>query len=981
MKHSFFKRLFVFLLCFSALLCLGLPASAEDGPAQEEARDAAEIPQAPGEGGPCEDDAAAAGATAPDEPAAVSLNYGYYLIGRYGWTVNDLNESRDKFQQNYSASTEEYKLSTTLAEGQQIKVVLVSNGSQLGPWYPDGDNYTVDASHAGNKVVYFRPNYNSDWAEFGGYFYIADPPTYRVNVNQPLHGVLVPNKTDAAEGETITVEAIPDPGYYPAMQMKASPYPADTQWPDAFHFSFTMPGYDVTVSIGWNQMCVDGGYYYSNGKNVMDLTPEDKFLEQDSPCGEFVYEGTLAEGQVFHIERILTAQGWSSGGSIWNPDITAEMAGHARIYLSRTEREGYTKVFELLPYVQGTEDLWVGFRYAHPITVESAAHGTVTAPQDAFAGDAVTLNITHEDGYALDTVSVTDENGVPVEVINNSFVMPDSPVTVSASFKQDAVYTITLVGAGEGVTIRSTKETAQEGDTVDVTVTTDSNHRFISITVTDEQGTVIETVKRPDGANKYRFTMPASHVTVTVVTKTIYPLYLINTQVDSLNCQNILGDGTVSYDPDTRTLSFSSAEPAFGTDYGNALIYWTGEDCLTVEAPQGLHLAGATSYCAYAASGDLVINGDLFLDIPQDSNGVWCMKNLTINGNVSGTVKAIALYGLNSLTVNGSVNLSNQDSIRVAYSTGEVYISGDFSATGYGIDAAGGITVGGNVTIASSATAGNYGLQSGGAVSVGGSFDFSGKALCAVSAAGGFRCEDSVTLVNSSGKGIYSANGPITVVSGSWDVQAASDPLKAAAGILIPAGHEILLPEGGETATLNDGGNEYTVVYEADGTTPATHVVIGPSALSGFHIILNDYTNGLAGTSIDAAALYSGAVTFTVSSGAEDKAVAAAVVNADGTLTRLDCTTADGLHSFTVAVTDADVTVALLLKGDFDLNGRIQNKDSTMAKQVLVGLKELPEETAALQIFAVDLNNDGRLQNKETTMVSQVIVESKSYAW
>ena len=53
----------------------------------------------------------------PAQP--VTLNYGYYLIGRYGWTIDDLVESRDAFQRNYSSTTEEYKLITTLEEGQQ----------------------------------------------------------------------------------------------------------------------------------------------------------------------------------------------------------------------------------------------------------------------------------------------------------------------------------------------------------------------------------------------------------------------------------------------------------------------------------------------------------------------------------------------------------------------------------------------------------------------------------------------------------------------------------------------------------------------------------------------------------------------------------------------------------------------------------------------------------------------------------------------
>ena len=152
-------------------------------------------------------------------------------------------------------------------------------------------------------------------------------------------------------------------------------------------------------------------------------------------------------------------------------------------------------------------------------------------------------------------------------------------------------------------------------------------------------------------------------------------------------------------------------------------------------------------------------------------------------------------------------------------------------------------------------------------------------------------------------------------------------------------------------------------------------------APTGSHIIVDDYTNGLAATSIDAEALYTGEVTFTVSSDENDTAVAVGLVNADGTLTRLACTTADGVHSFTVTVADADVTIALVLKGDADLNGKVQTRDGTFVKQVLVELRQLDAEKGALQIFAVDQNNDGAMQNREATMISQVIVGTRSYAW
>ena len=62
-----------------------------------------------------------------------------------------------------------------LTEGDEIKVAYVENGEKK-EWYPSGDNnnYVVDAAHAGSKTIYFQKDYKEDWADFGGFFYIAD---------------------------------------------------------------------------------------------------------------------------------------------------------------------------------------------------------------------------------------------------------------------------------------------------------------------------------------------------------------------------------------------------------------------------------------------------------------------------------------------------------------------------------------------------------------------------------------------------------------------------------------------------------------------------------------------------------------------------------------------------------------------------------------------------------------------------------------
>ncbi len=106
-----------------------------------------------------------------------ALSNGYYLIGQNGWTADDIDTTQ-KFTVN-PANANEYMLETTLAEGDEIKVVRVADGA-IAQWFPDpGDNYTVDAAHAGSVTIYFKPTYDNAWSAFGGHIWIEKKaPTF-----------------------------------------------------------------------------------------------------------------------------------------------------------------------------------------------------------------------------------------------------------------------------------------------------------------------------------------------------------------------------------------------------------------------------------------------------------------------------------------------------------------------------------------------------------------------------------------------------------------------------------------------------------------------------------------------------------------------------------------------------------------------------------------------------------------------------------
>ena len=81
---------------------------------------------------------------------------------------------------------------------------------------------------------------------------------------------------------------------------------------------------------------------------------------------------------------------------------------------------------------------------SYPITVPSKTeNGTVTvSPKNASAGSTVTITVTPDSGYVLETISVTDKNGNDLKLTDKgngkyTFTMPGSKVEVKVTFMED----------------------------------------------------------------------------------------------------------------------------------------------------------------------------------------------------------------------------------------------------------------------------------------------------------------------------------------------------------------------------------------------------------------------------------------------------------------------------------------------------------------------------------------------------------------
>ena len=127
-------------------------------------------------------------------------------------------------------------------------------------------------------------------------------------------------------------------------------------------------------------------------------------------------------------------------------------------------------------------------------------------------GDDVTITATPNNGYSLANLTVTDANNNPIAVTDGKFTMPESNVTVSATFAVKS-YGITVVNTNCSVDVATT---ANYNSQVTFTVTPRSDKYEVS-TVTVTYGENSSKPVTDNGDGTYSFYMPAADVTITVI--------------------------------------------------------------------------------------------------------------------------------------------------------------------------------------------------------------------------------------------------------------------------------------------------------------------------------------------------------------------------------------------------------------------------------------------------------------------------------
>ncbi len=271
-----------------------------------------------------------------------------------------------------------------------------------------------------------------------------------IMISTLYNGKVSLSKTKAAEGEEIEITVTPNEGYeLDVIKVNGEEITGTT---------FVMPDRDAMVRVVFKKiqhkitLVKTGNGYVSISK-------------QTAGIGDFVNVSAAADD--WYILDCIKLDGEVLSDTVFempNKDVTVEV------------------VFIPADY---------------KITVEDAQNGFVMANLDyANEGDTVYLSVHAYTGYELESLMVNGK-----EISGESFVMPASDVTVTATFRKTE-YTITLKTSGTGKASLS-KTTANYRDQIEVTVTTDDMHyAVITVNGSEITGTT--------------FKMPNKDTTVTV---------------------------------------------------------------------------------------------------------------------------------------------------------------------------------------------------------------------------------------------------------------------------------------------------------------------------------------------------------------------------------------------------------------------------------------------------------------------------------
>ena len=214
--------------------------------------------------------------------------------------------------------------------------------------------------------------------------------------------------SSAYSGDSVNVNVVPEEGYEPdTLTVKQGEADVEVTAGEDGSYTFIMPAGEVTVSAAFKAII----YSVTVSEADHGTVSADK---AEAAVGETV-SLTVTPEEGYELDVLTVKQGEA------DVEVTEGEDG-ARSFTMPAGAVTVSAAFKTIDYT---------------VSVLEAENGTVVADKTiATMGETVTLTVTPEIGYAPDSLSVKDTDGVDVSVAENAFTMPAKNVDVHASFKE-----------------------------------------------------------------------------------------------------------------------------------------------------------------------------------------------------------------------------------------------------------------------------------------------------------------------------------------------------------------------------------------------------------------------------------------------------------------------------------------------------------------------------------------------------------------
>lgn len=425
----------------------------------------------------------------------------------YGIRINDRKTTYKIYQVDQASTldnpinkvdiTDSCRPTSTTPTGKKERIKSVVGKKKFnGPFYVEIETYydTNKGIGLGLDYIYDTPP-DGPWATKDWKTWVADSytsesgitnkaDTFDLIITSPQNGTITAenNKTTGIKkGEQVILTVSPNNDYE---LQKLTVGGADvTSQVSNGKYSFPMPASNVAVSATFKEKL------YSIWTQTVDHGSISASLNSNLKAGDTVTITAKPESG-YKLEKITYNDNKGQEQTISLPaagDITFTMPAYSVTFTAH----------------------FVDARPSYDVIVtQPQKGGTISAnPTSAKKGDTISLSANPDNGYLLKNFVVTS-NGQSITVDqNNQFIMPNSDVTVTATFKEKPknVYPISIEPSQNGSV--SVKASATNGEEVTVSVNPDDYYELASLTY---NGQAIN----KDGQGNYKFKMPDQPVSI-----------------------------------------------------------------------------------------------------------------------------------------------------------------------------------------------------------------------------------------------------------------------------------------------------------------------------------------------------------------------------------------------------------------------------------------------------------------------------------